>query len=487
MVLTYISNPNSIILAISAANVDLANSDALKLAREVDPQGLRTLGILSKVDLVDSENLVLDIIMNNVYPLHYGFVPVINRSQKDISMQRTIEYAREIENRFFSSPVYSQLMGKCGSLYLQKQLNQILLMKIKQKLPEIKSVIRNLLIQKQNELQNLGEKTESPDAMVLNLLTKYSLFFTQAVDGTRFLTMELSGGARIYDIFENNFLQSIQNIECELTADEIKIAIRNSNGPRPSLFLPEAAFDCLVRPEIKKLLPHALKCVELVYETLVLMTHKCVDAELLRFPKLHDHILNSTKVLIKENLSPTQKFIQNLVDIQCAYINTNHPDFVGGPNAVARLERKYEKDSFKRASIERMKRMTLPDQGLTSSKERLMTYFFKAQEEQMEVEEPPRENKEEFCIELIRTLISSYFSISRRVIADTVPKAIMNFLVNSTKESLQSRLVRELYRDDLVPKLLEEDPEISNARDNCVKLINIFNQALDAIAHVSCE
>lgn len=45
MVMTYIKNPNTIILAISAANTDLANSDALKLAREVDPEGVRTLGV----------------------------------------------------------------------------------------------------------------------------------------------------------------------------------------------------------------------------------------------------------------------------------------------------------------------------------------------------------------------------------------------------------------------------------------------------------
>ena len=43
--MTYIKNPNTIILAISAANNDLANSDALKLAREVDPEGQRTLGV----------------------------------------------------------------------------------------------------------------------------------------------------------------------------------------------------------------------------------------------------------------------------------------------------------------------------------------------------------------------------------------------------------------------------------------------------------
>lgn len=53
MLLDYIENSNTIILAISSANSDIANSDALKLAREVDPTGERTLGVITKIDLMD--------------------------------------------------------------------------------------------------------------------------------------------------------------------------------------------------------------------------------------------------------------------------------------------------------------------------------------------------------------------------------------------------------------------------------------------------
>lgn len=52
MLLKFITKPNSIILAVTAANQDLANSDGLKLAREVDPEGSRTIGVLTKVDLM---------------------------------------------------------------------------------------------------------------------------------------------------------------------------------------------------------------------------------------------------------------------------------------------------------------------------------------------------------------------------------------------------------------------------------------------------
>ena len=67
--MVYISNPNSLILAISPANYDIANSDALKLAREVDPEGLRTLGVMTKMDMAEDENAVEGLLGNRVYPL----------------------------------------------------------------------------------------------------------------------------------------------------------------------------------------------------------------------------------------------------------------------------------------------------------------------------------------------------------------------------------------------------------------------------------
>ncbi len=74
MLLKYITKPNAIILAVTAANTDLANSDGLKLAREVDPDGVRTIGVLTKVDLMDQGTDVVDILAGRVIPLRLGKV-----------------------------------------------------------------------------------------------------------------------------------------------------------------------------------------------------------------------------------------------------------------------------------------------------------------------------------------------------------------------------------------------------------------------------
>ena len=72
MILKYISKSNAIILAVTGANTDLANSDGLKLAREVDPEGIRTIGVLTKIDLMDAGTDVVDILAGRVIPLRLG-------------------------------------------------------------------------------------------------------------------------------------------------------------------------------------------------------------------------------------------------------------------------------------------------------------------------------------------------------------------------------------------------------------------------------
>jgi replication fork clamp-binding protein CrfC len=64
----------------------LANSDALKLARRVDPFGERTIGVLTKIDIMDKGTNCLDVIQGKVYPLKLGYIGVVNRSQNDIKM-----------------------------------------------------------------------------------------------------------------------------------------------------------------------------------------------------------------------------------------------------------------------------------------------------------------------------------------------------------------------------------------------------------------
>jgi dynamin 1-like protein len=80
----YISQESTIILAVAPANDDIGNALSLKLAREVDPKGERTLGVLTKIDIMDKGVSCIDILKNKAYPLKHGFIGVKGRNQEDI-------------------------------------------------------------------------------------------------------------------------------------------------------------------------------------------------------------------------------------------------------------------------------------------------------------------------------------------------------------------------------------------------------------------
>lgn len=67
LLFTLCSDPNSLILAITPANNDLANSGALKIASDADPLKERTIGVVTKLDLMDEGTDAYDILTNKIY------------------------------------------------------------------------------------------------------------------------------------------------------------------------------------------------------------------------------------------------------------------------------------------------------------------------------------------------------------------------------------------------------------------------------------
>lgn len=83
---------------------------------------------------------------------------------------------------------------------------------------------------------------------------------------------------------------------------------------------------------------------------------------------------------------------------------------------------------------------------------------------------------------LIRSLIASYFNITRQTIADLVPKSIMHLLVNYCRESVQNRLVSQLYDENLFSDLLAEDEHVAAERQKLKNLFDAYKQAFVAIS-----
>ncbi|KAK4103889.1 hypothetical protein N658DRAFT_493357 [Parathielavia hyrcaniae] len=148
----YIRGPN-IILAISAADTDLANSTALQASRRVDPRGERTIGVITKMDLVDPDKGVA-ILTDRQYPLRLGYVGVISK----LPSQTGSLFRRETSNllagisrnekAFFNS--YPSEFGpesgvNTGTMTLRKKLMQVLEHQMSSKLQETTESIQREL------------------------------------------------------------------------------------------------------------------------------------------------------------------------------------------------------------------------------------------------------------------------------------------------------------------------------------------------------
>ena len=362
----YIAKPNSIVLAVSPANVDIVNSEALKLARYVDPTGKRTIGVLTKIDLMDHGTNALDILSGRVYPLKLGFIGVVNRSQQDIQGNKSLAEALKAESEFFRhNPAYRNIASRCGTQYLAKSLNATLMAHIRERLPDIKARLNTLMGQTQQELASYGnmqfDGKEHRGSLILQLMTRFASSFIASIDGTssEISTQELCGGARIYYIFNSVFGSSLDTIDptVNLSVLDIRTAIRNSTGPRPSLFVPELAFDLLVKPQIKLLDVPAQRCVELVYEELIKICHTCGSVELSRFPRLQAKLIEVVSDLLRERLGPCSQYVESLIAIQRAYINTNHPNFLGAAAAMSSvMQDRQDKEKKIAAADERRRR-----------------------------------------------------------------------------------------------------------------------------------
>lgn len=137
LILSYIKNPNCIILAVSPANNDMATSESLKLAKEVDPEGRRTLAVITKLDLMDAGTDAVDVLCGRVVPVKLGIIGVVNRSQLDIQNNKSIDDALKDEAAFLQRK-YPTLASRNGTPYLAKTLNRLLMHHIRDCLPELK-------------------------------------------------------------------------------------------------------------------------------------------------------------------------------------------------------------------------------------------------------------------------------------------------------------------------------------------------------------
>jgi hypothetical protein len=175
------------ILAVIPCNIDAATQEILKFASEADPHGKRTMGVLTKPDLVTeaaTRMTVMDLLQGRRSKLKLGYFVVKNRSADDSASTTQQRTASEIG--FFAGYPWADAVGRCGIASLRERLRQLLMGISTKEFPHLKSEVQGLLRSHKSDLETMGSTRadEASQRMHLGkLATRFQTVIRAALGG----------------------------------------------------------------------------------------------------------------------------------------------------------------------------------------------------------------------------------------------------------------------------------------------------------------
>ena len=429
LVSDYIQPKNTIILAIMAGRPDIEADMAMEIVKTADPKGERTIGVLTKLDLMN-EDADVGIYLENTnlsqdLRLKYGYFGIRNRS----NLNQSIAEAIQAEKTFFQNHnIYKAEKYRCrlGIPNLSMSLSNILIYNIKLCLPMVLSNINHQLEETNTELSTLGTSVPADREVrltILNgLLSGYIKNFSQAIE-QRGSTRQT--GRQLKDCF-TDYRQKIEELNPFDLLDDIYIIdiLKCYDGIHMSFpYLPiEVLENCLKDPKhrpIQQLVEPSQQCLQAALDNLYGLNGDILDSQpLKKYPNLIKMIKG---IIISDVLMPrfqnTQKRIQEFIDQEESYIWTDDPKF---------------------------------NQVLASDFSRII-------------------DGNHFDIPRFKTILYSYYQTIVRNLRESIPKTIVYHLIRSSLDNLNTILYEKVLTGD-IGSLLEEYPEIEQRRKVLEKL-----------------
>lgn len=305
IVLEYASGESTIILAVVSANVDIGTSEALKIAKKVDVDSKRTLGVITKIDLMDKGTDCTRVLRNEYNPLLLGYIGVLNRSFQDVTHSVRFQEVKKREEEFFGREPYAQFKGKIGSEYLLERLHSLFHESIKKKIPTLREEIRGLLIKKREELLTITRE---------NLLVDYYYCLQDIVGYPK-------RKSRLFQYEEENILFEFKGMydrfRCDFDFTDLEREIRSSD----SLIFHEHILKDLVRKNSRVILKEVLGRTRRFLRILKEAVSSIKSRVLPGIP----HLLNSkilSRIQSQEDLLVED--LEKYIRIQSHFINPKH-------------------------------------------------------------------------------------------------------------------------------------------------------------------
>ncbi|CAB1329153.1 unnamed protein product [Coregonus sp. 'balchen'] len=427
LITKYIKNKRTIILVVVPCNVDIATTEALKMAQEVDPEGTRTLAILTKPDLIDpgAEKNVLEIVHNRVIVLNMGYVIVKCRGQKQIDENMSIARAIEDELEFFQNhehfrPLLHQ--EKATTKCLATKLTNALVRQIKKYLPQMSEKIKEQLADVKIALSKIecGPPLEPAEKRkyLIQVITEFNEQITQLSTG------DIIVGENLFELMRKAFIdwmeclkydKSKYNEEVQKVVNEYDKEHRGSELPGFSNY---RVFQHVVQKLVAKLKDPAMATLEKIREMVQKQFDQLSRESFKNFPYL-------------------QKF------------------------STMNIERIQEDQS--KIVKERIKEQFEMEMQVYTQDEIFNKYNLEEGETTDDSDEETTDNSEHDTRSKYPGLLKSYYEIVVQRLADQVPMLIRYFILKQSAKIVCSEMLDLLHRDN-TDDVLQEDLEIGHYR-----------------------
>nr|CAJ76073.2 Mx protein [Dicentrarchus labrax] len=466
----FITKQETISLVVVPCNVDIATTEALNMAQRVDPDGERTLGILTKPDLVDkgTEETVVDIVHNEVIHLKKGYMIVKCRGQKEITEKVSLTEAIEREKAFFNDHVFFHTLYNDGHATVPKLAEKLtleLVHHIEKSLPRLEEQIEKKLIETQVELNKYGNGPPPDTSERLGFLIDRVTAFTQdAISLTS--GEELKSGVRLNifsmlrkefaawkEMIERSGVTFNWNIEKEVAQYERKYRGRELPGfinyktfeVMVPGFVNYKTFEGMVKEQIKQLEEPAVLKLKEVAEIVRKELFKVAQNSFVGFPnlmraaKMMIEAIRKEKEIVAESMLRTQFKMESIV---------------------------YTQDSTYSKKLGKRKREDLQD-GVTG----LGTQV------KLNTSSTVGNNGTGATLKEMLKHLKSYYQIAGQRLADQIPLVIRYQMLQESAVQLQREMLQMLQDKEKNKVLLHEDSGITNKRIHLQKRLERLSKA----------
>ncbi|XP_050063687.1 dynamin-1-like protein [Aphis gossypii] len=497
LILKYVQLENSIILAVVTANTDPTTSESLKIARKMDPNGIRTIAVVTKLDLIDKGTIqdTTELLCGHKIPVKLGIIGVVNRSQKDINDNKSMKETLKSEKDFLRLH-YPDIYKKHGNKVLAKTLQDILVKHIKKTYPILHKNLQDTKTRLETELKTL-QTPDSKVSFILNLLKNISKSYTDTILGNRKDVSDtiVMGGARISEIINEEYLDKINQINPlhDLTDEQIGVILLNTSGITKSSFVNEKALEHMISRQLSNLIEPSMSSVDFV-RVEMLKIFDAIDENVLetlkRFPRINSDVRNVLNNMLDKNLNNLKDFIESFIETYQSCLNTTNPNFLiqlvrsSSDFQDANIAAFMSNNSIK--NTENHKCVSLED-NKKKENENYIQLFKQMLSGINDLDNDIETSKQ---VKIHKSLTQCYFDFIKEIIRDFVPKRIHHKMVKLVLETFEQELDEKVFTPYVINRSFEEvmteEEGVIDERQKIEEMLNAVNIALKNMVDIQC-